>query len=148
MSRWLKTEVLFPQSGKDLGEKLSDAFDSSFQQGYQNTIIIGTDCIEITCEDINNAFNYLSMDYDSVVGPTYDGGYYLIGLSGKNYPKLFKNIEWSTDNVYKQTIEKISKTDIKNKVLDYYNDIDVISDINSKVIKIINSYNPDLRISG
>lgn len=134
------------QEGKNLGERLSHAFESSFLNGYINTIIIGTDCIELTNDDIEMAFTYLSGSFDSVIGPTNDGGYYLLGFSNNNHPYLFENIDWSTEKVFKQTIERIKQSEIKNKVLNYYNDIDEISDINSNVIKIINSYNPNLRI--
>ena len=59
----------------------------------------------------------------------------------------FNDIAWSTDRVFKQTLDRINELKINNKVLNYYNDIDEISDINSNVIKIINSYKPDLRIT-
>ncbi len=137
---------IVPQNGDNLGEKISNAFDSSFSKGYLNTVIIGTDCIDITSDDIENTFKDLSGDYSSVIGPTNDGGYYLIGLSEENRPELFKGIEWSTDKVFTQTIKKMSQINIKNKVLNYYNDIDEISDINSNVIEIINTYKPNLRI--
>ena len=74
ISQWLKIDNIIAQKGNDLGEKLSYAFESSFQNGYTNTVAIGTDCIEITNDDIENSFNYLSSEYDSVVGPTNDGG--------------------------------------------------------------------------
>ena len=147
ISKWLDTDHLIPQAGSNLGEKLSNAFSQSFSEGYSNTVVIGSDCIDITQDDINKAFNYLSNGYETVTGPTNDGGYYLIGLSGRNYPELFLNIEWSTNKVFSQTQDKIKKLQIRSRVLEYYNDIDEISDINSNVIKIINSYNPDLRIT-
>ena len=147
ISKWLNTDNLMPQEGNNLGERLSNAFYHSFTEGYSNTVVIGSDCIEITRDDINTAFNFLSTGYETVIGPTNDGGYYLIGLSGKNYPELFQNIEWSTNKVFSQTQKIINQLQISSRILNYYNDIDEISDINSNVIKIINSYNPDLRIS-
>lgn len=146
ISEWLKIKNIEPQKGKNLGEKLSHAFDTSFTKGYLNTVVIGTDCIELTNDNIENAFRILSGRFESVVGPTNDGGYYLIGFSKKNYPLLFKDIDWSSEKVFKQTIKKINNTKMKNKILNYYNDIDEISDINSNVIKIIKSYKPNLRI--
>ena len=147
ISKWLKTDDLMPQTGITLGDKLSNAFNHSFSEGYLNTVVIGSDCIEITQNDIKKAFKYLSSGYKTVIGPTNDGGYYLIGLTGKNYPELFENIEWSTNRVFSQTQDIINQTKIRSRVLNYYNDIDEISDINSNVIKIIKNYNPDLRIT-
>ena len=146
VSELFKIKDIEPQHGNDLGEKISNAFDTSFSKGYSNTIIIGSDCIDLTNNDIENGFSFLSSGFDSVIGPTYDGGYYLIGLSKKNYPSIFKDIGWSSEKVFKQTIHLIKSNDMNYKILDYYNDIDEISDINSNVIKIINSYNPNLRI--
>lgn len=145
-------EILFgiknmrPQKGKSLGEKLSNAFDESFASGFSNTIVIGSDCIEINNNDIEKAFKLLSGNHQTVLGPTPDGGYYLVGLSEKNYPVLFKDIDWSTERVFTQTMDKIKNAGINNKTLKYYRDIDEISDINSNVIKIIHNYKPELRI--
>ncbi len=147
ISQWLKIDNMVLQRGNNLGEKLSFALDISLKNGFKNAVVIGTDCIELTNEDIENSFKYLSSEYDSVVGPTNDGGYYLIGLHERNYPLLFNDISWSTDRVFNQTMERIDEIGIRNKVLNYYNDIDDISDINSNVIKIINSYKPDLGIT-
>ena len=146
ISEWLNFNNIEPQIGNNLGEKLSNAFDKSFKKGYLNTVLIGTDCIEITNKDIENAFSLLSEGYDSVLGPTYDGGYYLIGFSDNNHPFLFKEIDWSSEKVFSQTIKKLNYAEMKNKILDFYNDIDEISDINSNVIKIIKRYKPDFRI--
>jgi len=146
ISNWLNFNYMEPQIGNNLGEILSHAFETSFTNGFDNTIVIGTDCIEITYNDIEQAFSYLSENYNSVIGPTIDGGYYLIGLSGRNYPLIFEDISWGTETVFIKTIEKINMINLNNKVLNYYNDIDEISDINSNVIKIINSYEPNLRI--
>lgn len=136
-----------PQTGNNLGERLSNAFELSFAKGYTNTIIIGSDCLDITNDNIEEAFRYLSGNYQSVIGPTHDGGYYLIGFSEKNYPSLFEKIDWSTEKVFAQTMKKLNGEGIKSKTLNYYSDIDEISDINSNVIKIINSYKPELRIN-
>jgi len=146
ISTWLNIKDIEPQKGNNLGEKISHAFDTSFKKGYLNTIVIGTDCIELSDKNIEQSFSTLSGGFNSVIGPTNDGGYYLIGFSKKNYPFLFNDIDWSTNKVFKQTLKLINNTNMKNKILNYYNDIDEISDINSNVIKLIKSYNPKLRI--
>ena len=138
---------LVPQNGITLGDRISHAFEYSFSMGFKNTIVIGSDCIDLEMENIETAFKILSSNnYDSILGPTTDGGYYLIGLQNINYPEIFKDIEWSTNTVFNQTIQKLESLHLNYNILEYFNDIDEISDLNSKVIKIVNSYDPNLRI--
>ena len=130
-----------PQLGESLGEKISDAFDKSFNSGFLNTVIIGSDCIEINGELINKAFDYLE-DHDCVLGPARDGGFYLIGLKNQNYPYIFNGIEWSTDKVLKSTIKKIDQNNLSYKLLDVLNDIDKVEDVDDRVLEIVRKYNP------
>jgi uncharacterized protein len=90
------------QQGRDLGERMKNAFEDVFRQGYAKAVIIGTDCPLLTQELIHDAFNKLN-DFDIVIGPAVDGGYYLLGMK-KLYPGLFTNIQWSTDTVFNDTI--------------------------------------------
>jgi len=69
------------QKGKDLGERMHHAFMEGFREGYHHICLIGGDCYEITGAIINEAFDRLR-DYDFVIGPANDGGYYLIGMNG------------------------------------------------------------------
>lgn len=99
------------QCGKNLGDRMKNAFKSSFAAGYEKVVIIGTDCFDLNETLINKAFETLKA-YEIAIGPAEDGGYYLLGM--KNfYPSLFENIEWSTDKVLKQTFavtEQLNKT--------------------------------------
>ena len=101
-----------------------------------NTIIIGTDCPEIDATLIENAFGVLK-EKDIVVGPCKDGGYYLMGMS-RLVPvsfeqgfisDLFVDIDWSTDRVFKQTMEKIQKNNLSCGILKTLVDIDTIEDL-------------------
>ena len=69
-----------------------------------------------------------------------------MGQHNLNHPEIFNNINWSTDIVFSQTREKLKNQNLNYHILEYFNDIDEISDINGKVIKIINKYEPELRI--
>jgi len=95
----------FVQSGDELGQRMKNAFRSAFDKS-QKVIIIGTDCMEITRDLINEAFYHLDA-HDYVVGPANDGGYYLLGMKAFN-PDIFDNINWSTNKVLSQTLEKIN----------------------------------------
>ncbi|HUR31091.1 MAG TPA: TIGR04282 family arsenosugar biosynthesis glycosyltransferase [Saprospiraceae bacterium] len=88
----------------DLGLRMLSAFHIVLKS-HQKAIIIGSDCPEISKDDITIAFQNLD-DHDIVIGPTQDGGYYLLGVK-EAYPFLFDQIDWSTDLVFEQTIQRI-----------------------------------------
>jgi len=104
-----------------------DAFSKAFKSDYQNVIIIGSDLPYLTHDFIRKAFNDLQT-VDLILGPTSDGGYYLIGLK-KSYPVLFEKIPWSTTRVLKQTIICSEKIGISHKLLQELRDIDNYEDL-------------------
>ncbi len=113
------------QLGEDLGERMQNAFENGFTSGYNKIIIIGSDLYDLTTETINLAFEKLNTN-DVVIGPAEDGGYYLLGM--KNLLQdVFRNKEWGTKSVRKNTLE-----DLKGKkvhLLEMLNDVDVFEDI-------------------
>lgn len=115
------------QEGNDLGERMKNAFNSSFTAGYEKIVIIGTDCPGINKSILENAFIALN-NLDIVIGPATDGGYYLLGMK-KEYPFLFQNIEWSTDKVLQQTIDLCSKNRLSYFLLPELSDIDEEKDL-------------------
>ncbi|MGI9553735.1 MAG: TIGR04282 family arsenosugar biosynthesis glycosyltransferase [Thermodesulfobacteriota bacterium] len=136
----------FSQLGVSLGERISNAFDESFLNGFKNTIIIGSDCIEIDEKIITGAFNHLNNGSDCVIGPTYDGGYYLIGLKSRNYPHIFEDIEWSSDSVFDETVKKVNYLNLKSIILERLNDVDDIDDVNEDVLKLVKNYYPNFEV--
>jgi rSAM/selenodomain-associated transferase 1 len=117
-----------PQEGYDLGERMSYAFKQMFRnKGYKRCTIIGTDCPGIDATLIENAFKILK-EKDVVIGPCRDGGYYLLGMSTLAVD-LFVNIDWSTDRVFNQTIEKTQKNNLSSGILTTLVDIDTQEDI-------------------
>jgi len=113
------------QYGNDLGERMQNAFQQLFDSNYKNVIIIGSDLLDLNSAIINKAFSLIN-EYDAVIGPAKDGGYYLLGLKAAN-PKLFKNKVWGTETVRRDTLN-----DLKNSTvftLDELNDIDTFEDM-------------------
>jgi rSAM/selenodomain-associated transferase 1 len=113
------------QKGKDLGEKMKNAFQWAFKQGYEKVLIIGSDLWTLDENTLLKAQRTL-VQSDFVIGPAYDGGYYLLGMKEPT-PALFENKNWSTDTVLKETL-----LDIKDKsvvLLDKKNDIDTLEDL-------------------
>ena len=115
------------QSGNDLGEKMLNAFEYAFKNKYEEVVIIGTDCFELTSSIINDAFSLLK-DHDIVIGPAEDGGYYLLGMK-KLYPEFFQNISWSTENVLLQTIAVCNKASLTYHLLQQLCDVDNEKDL-------------------
>lgn len=115
------------QYGEDLGERMKQAFKESFKSGYDSVCIIGTDCLEITEEILTKAFEALD-NYDAVIGPAVDGGYYLLGMN-KFIPELFDNKQWSTSSVGNNTIDDFKRLKYSYQVLPTLHDIDTEADL-------------------
>jgi rSAM/selenodomain-associated transferase 1 len=100
---WLgANEALHPQRGAHLGERLINAFGTAFREGASKVAVIGTDIPLIDRRILHAAFRRLDR-YDCVVGPSSDGGYYLLGLNAPS-PELFRGIAWGTGRVLEQTL--------------------------------------------
>lgn len=121
------------QEGKDLGEKMDQAFNMALRKSTK-AVIIGSDCNELTTALIEKAFHELE-NHDVVLGPAKDGGYYLLGMKQSN-PDLFYNINWSTDKVLQQTIEKLNAQGKRCILLQELNDIDTLQDLNESGLRI------------
>lgn len=118
-----------PQTGHDLGMRMVNAFKSCFDDGFRSVIIIGSDCPDLPQWIIEEAFEALQR-HGAVIGPSYDGGYYLIGFSGESFSgNYFENIPWSTENVYKETVGRFDKEGVSFHVLPAWRDIDTIDDV-------------------
>ena len=127
----------YAQKGKSLGDKISSAFKQCFELKRKNIVIIGTDCIEIDQGEILKTLKMLEKnEFEIVIGPSNDGGYYLLGLS-KYHNFLFDQIDWSTNKVFDQTISKINIRNLKYGLLKEKNDIDEFQDIILKKIEKI-----------
>jgi len=113
------------QSDGDLGDRIRAAFDYVFEH-CDSCIIVGSDCPRLAPSHIDQAFDILE-DHDTVIGPTYDGGYYLIGMN-QYQESLFEDIPWSTDEVYDKTIAKINSADLSHRALETLSDVDYEED--------------------
>ena len=115
------------QQGNDLGERMKFAFANAFEAGFERAVIIGSDCAELQPKHISKAFRSL-YNYDLVIGPSQDGGYYLLGMNTL-HPQLFDDMEWSTSSVYQDTIRRIESLSLSYKNLPTLNDIDTEEDL-------------------
>lgn len=99
----------------------------AFTEGVQHLVIIGTDSPWLTVDDIDAAFQALD-SYDLVLGPTDDGGYYLIGLS-RCEPTIFEDIAWSTSAVCAQTMARADALGLRVHTLPQRYDLDQLEDL-------------------
>ena len=125
------------QSGGDLGERMANAFKQLFASGYQRLIIIGSDCLDLNSDLINEAFNRLK-EASVVLGPSTDGGYYLLGLKAFYPPTLFKNKNWSTDTVLADSLKTLKASGTSYQLLIPLNDIDEESDLPASFLELVN----------
>jgi rSAM/selenodomain-associated transferase 1 len=92
------------QRGENLGERMVNAFSETFRQGIHSAIIIGSDLPYLTPYVLEGYFAKLR-ETSMVLGPTVDGGYYVIGFTHQSFnPSVFENIEWSTNTVLEETV--------------------------------------------
>ncbi len=119
----------FRQRGKNLGERLIHAFDRSFRKNDGPVLTIGSDLPSLTPERLEQAFSALKKA-PVVIGPSPDGGYYLIGLRSPQ-PQLFRKISWSSPKVCRQTLGAVRKSKLSCRLLPPEQDIDTIQNMRS-----------------
>ena len=110
------------QQGEDLGDRMKHAFRRAFNNSYHKVVIIGSDCAELTSDLISESYQQLDK-HDLVIGPSEDGGYYLLGMN-KFYGQLFENVPWSTPEVLPQTLKIAEELDLNLHMLPELNDVD------------------------
>lgn len=123
------------QVNGDLGKRMSAAFEHVFSKGVSKAIIIGSDCIELTTEIINNAFELLENN-DLVIGPALDGGYYLLGMKTL-HNCIFENKSWSTDLLLAETLESLKKENLSVQLVPKLSDIDTETDLTPELRNLI-----------
>ena len=115
---------LLPQRGDKFGERLYSAVDDLFKYGFDSVCLIDSDSPTVPAEHFAKAVELLSTcDECVVLGPSDDGGYYLIGVR-KPHRQLFEQIDWSTERVLKQTIQRATKVGLEVQLLPKAYDVD------------------------
>jgi rSAM/selenodomain-associated transferase 1 len=118
---------LLPQQGADLGERLAHALGQHFDLGYHRVAIMNSDGPTLPLTYLEEAFSGLDHS-DVTLGPSHDGGYYLIGMKQRQ-PDLFRGITWSTEHVYRQTRAICRRLGLSVHRLPAWYDVDVEADL-------------------
>ncbi|MCI0493494.1 TIGR04282 family arsenosugar biosynthesis glycosyltransferase [candidate division KSB1 bacterium] len=128
MKNWLGEKLdYFPQQGKNLGEKMLRAITEMSERRYKKVALVGSDIPTLDSATLARAFSSLN-EYDVVIGPSNDGGYYLIGMK-HSYPVLFSETAWSSNLVFQQTIQNARSAAIEVVQLEKKSDIDTYHDV-------------------
>jgi len=112
----------FPQEGPDLGARMEQAFATTFRQGSDASVIIGTDIPELDAPTVREGFRSLESG-EVVIGPGADGGYYLCGMIAP-LKDIFSGVPWGTGTVLQVTLEKVSALGLSCTTLRTLHDVD------------------------
>lgn len=128
ISNWLgPSRPMVAQQGADLGARMFHAFEWAHHRGYHRMVLIGSDTPGIDRPLMEEAFEALTT-HDVVLGPSNDGGYYLIGIRQAHEP-LFQNIRWSTSTVLNDTHALAKSHGLSTNLLASRIDIDTFADV-------------------
>ena len=123
MHAWLGCDhPYFPQVDGDLGQRMDAAVRAAFSRGGAPVILLGGDCPHVSPAVISEVAASLQ-NHDTVIGPAIDGGYYLLALK-RLEAALFRDIAWSTDAVFTETLERIKAAGLTVGILNPLEDVD------------------------
>ena len=125
---------LMPQRGDGLGDRERAVFEDLFRAGFSPVVVIGSDLPGLPAQRIGEALARLAAGHDTVVlGPTPDGGYYLLGLTcpraGGPAPDLFTGIRWSSARTRDDTLAAAARCGLPVELLDPWRDVDDAADL-------------------
>jgi uncharacterized protein len=127
MEGWLGNDLYYTEQVRgDLGARMYSAITGAINAGSRKVALIGTDIPEPISGYIEKAFSALD-EKDIILGPTIDGGYWLIGM--KSPYNIFDEITWGTETVLSQTVERIKQQGLTVFLLPEINDIDTVGDL-------------------
>jgi uncharacterized protein len=125
----------FPQEGYELGDRMDNAIQKLLNKGYSKVILIGSDIPSLQSEDIKKAYEELE-DNDICLGPTNDGGYYLVGMK-KRCKDIFGNdLKWGYKSVFEVTVSIANNLGLRVGLTTKLSDIDEKEDIEDFIKKI------------
>ena len=105
--------LLLAQRGSDFGERLTAACEDLFAVGFESVCLINSDSPTVPASSFADAVNALGRSGDRIVlGPSDDGGYYLVGLK-RMHRRLFEEIDWSTERVLEQTLARTTEIGVE-----------------------------------
>ncbi|GAB6191199.1 TIGR04282 family arsenosugar biosynthesis glycosyltransferase [Desulfocastanea catecholica] len=133
LTSWLGPVRCVAQTTGDLGQRMCAAFTHSFAEGAQTAVLIGSDIPDINEGLLHQAFLCLLGTKEVVIGPSADGGYYLIGLVARQatrlLPVLFDQMVWSSADLFGVTMDRLRQAGYDAAALPVLQDIDLPADL-------------------
>ncbi|MEX0794911.1 MAG: TIGR04282 family arsenosugar biosynthesis glycosyltransferase [Pirellulaceae bacterium] len=123
-----------PQSPGDLGTRMGNFFQLRFAAEDRQVVLIGSDSPDLPLEMIESAFSHLERT-EVVLGPSHDGGYYLIGMS-KFHLEIFQDMPWSTSEVLAETVARLQRGGTSHVLLDPWYDVDDGADLEDLLTRL------------
>lgn len=130
MREWLGKGVrYFGQKGGDLGRRMENAFREAFFLGYDRVVLAGSDIPGLSGDIVSAALEGLDSNTASI-GPAGDGGYYILGFHRAGFvPEVFRQVAWSTDDVFSVTVDRLNMSGKRCAGLPQLDDLDTIEDV-------------------
>jgi hypothetical protein len=129
IAAWLVGHPAAPQFGNDLGERMELAFKQIFSEGFTSAILVGSDIPGIAPAVFHEALESLKKS-DAVIGPSADGGYYLIGFNRSSFlTRVFRGISWSTETVFRDTMDILQGSSLRVHLVSRLKDVDTLADL-------------------
>ncbi|MBU3197091.1 TIGR04282 family arsenosugar biosynthesis glycosyltransferase [Clostridium algidicarnis] len=126
----------YPQRGNNLGERMYNAISLILEMGYKSCLLVGSDIPEIKKEYLEEGFHLLENN-NIVLGPTIDGGYYMVGMK-KPHKEVFEKITYGQGNVIENTLNNARASFLKCGIAKTCSDIDTGEDLKGLISKIYN----------
>ena len=111
----------------NLGARMKHFFETALRDGFHRVILIGSDSPDLPTDVLEQAFEQLR-DHDVVLGPSLDGGYYLIGAAGQ-VPQVFDGMPWSSPELWETTVARSTDQQCRFAVLPTWYDVDTLADL-------------------
>ncbi|MEK6744724.1 MAG: TIGR04282 family arsenosugar biosynthesis glycosyltransferase [Nitrospirota bacterium] len=117
------------QEGDNIGERMERAFLRAFSEGATRAVLIGSDIPDLPPALLQDAVGRLDRT-GAVIGPAEDGGYYLIGFRSDAFlPEIFQGPEWSSDTVFRTTLQIFARAHQQVSLLTPWRDVDTVEDL-------------------
>lgn len=116
------------QAAGDLGARLREGFATAFSDGFEAVAAVGTDCVDVSADTLTRAWSLLSKGgVDVVLGPSEDGGYYLVAMQ-RLHEALFDGIPWSSGDTLEATVAAAKGAGLETALLETLRDVDKVAD--------------------
>ncbi len=136
--------MLIEQTGNNLGEKMLNAFKFAFEKGLDAVVMFGTDSPTFPADFIEQAFEFLELETDVVLGKTEDGGFYLIGLKVLD-TRIFENVAWSSAETFEQVRQNIMNLKLHLREVPGWYDVDEPEDLEKLRKEVFHNKNAQRR---